>query len=272
MKRSPGSLQPPLPAMWIARRRGGMRDSPMEVAIEKNPAAVKSWLRAQPAGDARDTAVVQTLRAMREPQEMIPLLSMLPPDATPEAAKVIAGKFQGSFDAAKQWAGNLPAGPTRTAAWTALGEQRGLAIVPELPRGPDRDAMLRGMAQAPLSSVRSPERPMEYVLKIDDPALRRQTFDNVMNGWIANPKRRESAGPWLDGAPVPEEWKAKWRERQPGGRRADACAVHRAQGPHRCRPRRTTGRSGAGGTARPALCLCHRGWRDDAGSRQCGDG
>ena len=37
--------------------------------------------------------------------------------------------------------------------------------------------------------------------------------DNVMNGWIANPKRRESAGPWLDGATVPEAWKAKWRER-----------------------------------------------------------
>ena len=201
---------------WASRGGPDKSDSPMEVAIAKKPEAVKAWLRAQPAGDARDTAVVQTLRAMRDPREMIPLLDLLPPEAGPEAATLVAERFRYvslGFDVAKQWAGNLPPGPTRTAVWTTLGEQHALAIVPDVPRGPDRDAMLRGMAQAPLSSVLKPERPMDYVLQIDDPALRRQTFDDVMNRWIDNPKRRDTAGPWLDGATVPEAWKAKWRER-----------------------------------------------------------
>ena len=196
----------------FASSRGFSYDTPMQVGMESKPEVVLTWLRKQPAGAARDTAVVATLRAMREPQEMIPLLAMLPPEAAPRGAEVIAEKFRGiGSEAAKTWAGNLPVGPIRTAAWTALGKAQGAAIVPPLPPGPDRDALLRGTTQTSYYVQGFPEKAMDRALAIDDLNLRRQTFDEVMGSWTTNPKQRANAAPWLNGATVPEEWKTRWR-------------------------------------------------------------
>jgi hypothetical protein len=91
------------------------------------------------------------------------------------------------------------------------GRTRGTMEPNGLPPGPDRDALLRGMTQISLYSQLSPERPMQHALAIDDPKLRRQTFDELMGGWVSNERHRESAAPWLNNAAVPEEWKAQWR-------------------------------------------------------------
>lgn len=197
-----------------AMRRGMHYDSPIKMGLEKKPEVVLGWLRKQPAGAARDTAVLATLGAMREPQDMIPLLAMLPPEVMPRGAEAIAARFVGmGSDLGVEWARTLPAGPTRTAGWTALGKARGSTIPPKLPPGPDRDAFLRGSTQTTYYVQSSPEKAMERALSIDDPALRRQTFDEVMTVWAANPKKRESAAPWLGGAAVPEAWKTNWRAR-----------------------------------------------------------
>lgn len=199
-------------AMTWTGTRGMHSDSPIRMGMENKPAVVLDWLRQQPAGAARDTAVVQTLRAMRDPNEMMPLLAMLPPEAAPQGAEVIASKFsEMGSELGIQWAQSLPAGPTRTAGLTALGKARGAAIPPKLPPGPDRDALLRGATQTSYYVQGFPEKAMERALMIDDAKLRRQTFDEVMTSWAANPKKRESAGPWLNSAAVPEEWKTRWR-------------------------------------------------------------
>jgi hypothetical protein len=195
-----------------AMRRGLDQDSPIAMGLAKKPEVVLGWLRKQPAGTARDTAVIATLRAMRDPQQMIPLMAMLPPEAAPQGAEAIAARFVGmGSDLGVDWARTLPAGPTRTAGWTALGKARGATIPPKLPPGPDRDAWLRGSTQAPHYVQGFPEKAMERALAIGDTTLRRQTFDEVMSAWAANPKKRESAGPWLDSAAVPEAWKTSWR-------------------------------------------------------------
>lgn len=188
-------------------------DTPMQTAMWAKPEAVLGWLHAQPPGAARDTAVVQTLRAMRDEREMIPLLAMLPPDAAPQGAEIIAGRFKSlNSGSATEWAASLPTGPTRTAAWTGYGKAMFGEKPPNVPPGPDRDAMLRGMTQSSFYSHFSPERPMEHALEISDPALRQQTFDELMSGWVKNPQHRESAAPWLERAAIPQEWKARWRD------------------------------------------------------------
>jgi hypothetical protein len=187
-------------------------DTPMQMAMQSKPEVVLDWMRKQPAGTARDTAVVHTLRAMRDPQEMIPLLAMLSPEAAPQGAEAIAARFVGiGNDAAVQWAQTLPAGPTRTAGWTGLGKARGAAIPPDLTPGPERDAYLRGTTQTAYYVQAFPEKAMERALEISDPTLRRQTFDEVMGAWATNPKQRENAAPWLDRAAIPQEWKTRWR-------------------------------------------------------------
>jgi len=188
---------------------------------EKEPVAALKWALTHgidittrvSVGTARTATVVQTLSVMREPQEMLPLLALLPAESASQGVETIAAKFGGlRFEEARRWAESLPAGPARTAAWTSLGKNRG-NVEPQMPRGPDRDALLRGMTQINIYSESSPERPMKHALGIDDPRLRRQTFDELMERWVGSTKYRETAVPWLGGAAVPEDWKVPWHKR-----------------------------------------------------------
>jgi len=198
---------------WLGRNGFSRADRPIQLAMETKPAAVKAWLHGLPVGTARTATVVQTLSVMREPQEMLPLLALLPAESASQGVETIAAKFGGlRFEEARRWAESLPAGPARTAAWTSLGKNRG-NVEPQMPRGPDRDALLRGMTQINIYSESSPERPMKHALGIDDPRLRRQTFDELMERWVGSTKYRETAVPWLGGAAVPEDWKVPWHKR-----------------------------------------------------------
>jgi hypothetical protein len=109
----------------------------------------------------------------------------------------------------------------REEAWAAFGAPRAEPV--PLPPGPDRDAMLRGMASA--HATFAPVQALERVMEIGDAALRRRTFDDVFwqlnrgpidlghGGWMsgASETALRAARAWLEAAKIPEDWKQAWR-------------------------------------------------------------
>jgi hypothetical protein len=196
--------------------------SPLSAVIREKPDATLAWVRSLPAGPDRERYLELAILHGLDAEKALPLLADLPPEAAGRSATRIAGWLAGKNPThAQQWAASLPAGPMREEAWAALGAPRTEPL--PLPPGPDRDAMLRGMATARATSA--PVEALERVLEIGDAALRRRTFDDVF--WQLNRGRIElghgawtdgasesavrAAQAWLQTAKVPEDWKQAWR-------------------------------------------------------------
>ncbi len=196
---------------------------PFTSALREKPDETLAWVRALPAGDAREYYLQVAIRNRLDPAKAQPLLAELPPEAAARAAGWIAAQLSRDIEQASQWAATLPAGPMREEAWAALGASRTEPL--PLPPGPDRDAMLRGMATGSGRAESEPVKALERALEIGDAALRRRTFDDVF--WLlhrgptdlghgssmggASESALRAAGEWLESAKVPEDWKQAWR-------------------------------------------------------------
>ena len=198
-----------------------MSGNPFTSALREKPDETLAWVRALPAGDMRERYLESAIHNRLDPAKAQPLLAELPPEAAARAARSIAAQLSRDIEQASQWAATLPAGPVREGAWAALGASRTEPLA--LPPGPDRDAMLRGIASRRAES--EPVKSLERALEIGDPALRRRTFDDVF--WLlhrgptdlghgssmggASESARRAAAEWLESAKVPEDWKQSWR-------------------------------------------------------------
>jgi hypothetical protein len=114
----------------------------------------------------------------------------------------------------QRWAGDLPAGPARDAAWRAVG-LTAKAQTLSLPPGPDRDAMFDGVAQRHRDDVAQGWR---YLQQIDNPDRRRQAFDDLVRdirpsqeNWFPGDKRIRLFREWMESTEIPEQWKRPWR-------------------------------------------------------------
>ena len=77
---------------------------------------------------------------------------------------------------------------------------------PELPAGPERDAMLYGRAFR--NGERSVETSLAYAGQISDPTLRRDAFEQVMEESTQFTGTEKHAWEAMESSDFPEEWKA----------------------------------------------------------------
>jgi hypothetical protein len=196
-------------------------ETPLGAALSSKPDAALAWIRALPTGAERERYLEFAITRAPDLAKVKPFIAELSPEAATRAAGRIASRLAYQQAAqAQQWAESL-SGPMREAAWTAIGSTRTEPL--PLPPGPDRDAMLSGLAIA--RAQQAPEQALDRVLEIRDPALRRRTFDDVL--WKLNrgpvdlgggasmrgatETARAAASAWIERANIPEDWKRAWR-------------------------------------------------------------
>ena len=193
-------------------------DEPLLAAFNRSPAATLEWIKSLPLGDERDRYFSLLAERARSPKALAPLMAELPADT---ASKLAASITRSQPDAeAVEWAKSL-SGEPRASAFRQLADRISDFSIVE--PGPDRDAMLDGYAYR--QARNAPVKALEAVTKISDPALRRQTFDDVMwsltRGDIPFGKSAYSPGPgqslrteareWLEKSTIPADWKERWK-------------------------------------------------------------
>ena len=195
-------------------------ETPLASALGAKPEATLAWLRALPAGPERERYLEFAVSTMPDHRLAQPLVAELPLEAATRAAGSIAGRLAyEKMEDARQWAESL-AGTLRAAAWTAIGRTRSEPL--PLPPGPDRDAMLSGLATA--QAVMAPVKSLDHAIEIGDAALRRRTFEDVMwklnrgpidlggGAWEsgASESALAAARAWVERAKIPEDWRRAW--------------------------------------------------------------
>lgn len=183
------------------------RTQPLATALEKQPEKTLAWLRSLPPGPERERLIETAAVELKDVEQAVALFSSLPPEAAARTAFGVALKFNGS-ERGPQWAGSLPPGLARLRAWEGIGDQASKAL--DLPPGPDRDAMLSGLAQR--NTLTNPIFALEHMMQIADPIRRRDIFEEVVESNIPFESRVKQVSEWLNSSTVPEEWKHRWRE------------------------------------------------------------
>jgi hypothetical protein len=161
-----------------------------------------------PAGPEKDKMIEMAIRYAGNQPEVPALFSELPPGSSVEAARFCVYRIGRDTEAQVSCAASIPAGPAREAAWHAVGTQSSEPV--PLPPGPERDAMLQGMAGV---NCFKPERAWELLKQIDDPQRRLQAWDDIALS-LSYPS--DSFSPshlqtWLNLPDLPEEWKQPWK-------------------------------------------------------------
>ncbi|MEO8351699.1 MAG: hypothetical protein ABI680_08205, partial [Chthoniobacteraceae bacterium] len=127
-----------------------LNGDPFQTAFARKPEAAIAWLRSLPSGPERDRYAELALR-YADPERVQSLFDDLPPDAAVRSA----GRFASlvalkNREMAQDWASSVANPEARAAAWAAIGAQREEPL--PLPPGPDRDAMLSGLAYSRAAS------------------------------------------------------------------------------------------------------------------------
>ncbi len=188
---------------------GGGSVSPLATALEAQPEATLRWLQALPAGAERDRVFELAATAAKKPDQALSAFAGLTSEAQARVAATVARLFEKEPARGQQWASSLPGGPARLAAWTGIGALSDADI--ELPPGLDRDAYIAGTLNrnglaTPLAGR------FATVLKIQDPAMRRASFDGVMERYSYRKDSAEQTREALNAVSVPEAWKQRWRD------------------------------------------------------------
>ena len=206
-------------SMWQPAVLGG--------AMESAPEETFAWLAARPAGADRDRllecAFMESLWHTPEKQLFADDAAMawrfydaLPPDAQVAKAWLFAQKRAaktGVSDLAA-WAQDFPPGLARSnaiagaiSAAQQLDAAPAEAFLATVSPGPDRDAALRGFADAQRQSA--PTAAAERALGIGDATVRRDTLEAVVLPWLQSDVKTSRA--WLQSAAaIPAEWKQEW--------------------------------------------------------------
>ncbi len=197
--------------------------SPFQEALSAKRKETLEWLQALPAGPERDRFVEAAVRGV-DGESMETLFLELPPEAAIRCAGMVASRLAAKdVERAQEWASSLADPDGRAAAWKAIGGGREEPLA--IPSGPDRDAMLTGMALA--RATAKPEDAFARMLEIDDPTRRRETFDDILSLVFRDPveiapgvtmaatpeSTVQAVREWVKNSNVPDEWKHDWDRR-----------------------------------------------------------
>jgi hypothetical protein len=180
--------------------------SPLQLAAENQPDAVVAFLRSLPDGPERDRYIQQVALSAADKSAISAFISELP--MSPLVAGSQVATLLRDMTKAQEFARQLPVGESREAAWVQLGSalREPLPVAP----GPDRDAMLLGMAR---KQGNHPEPAWIHISEISDPVLRRKAFDDLACS-LAFPSPNTvsfSLRSLLELPGVPDEYKKPWR-------------------------------------------------------------
>lgn len=197
---------------WDSHREMGR--TPLEAAIAEKPEATIEWLRALGPGPERTRLIELAALAADKNADIESLVADLPEGAAGRVVTRVTMSMRDDQERVQRWAGDLPAGPARDAAWRSVGLFAKSPTL-SLPSGPDRDAMFDGVAQRHRNDVAQGWR---YLQQIDDPDRRRQAFDDMIRDirpsqdyWIPDDKSVPIFREWMENPEIPEEWKKPWR-------------------------------------------------------------
>lgn len=180
--------------------------SPLGKALEKQPEATLAWLHSLAIGSERQRITELAVGACGNLDQALSLFATLPAEAGARTARGVAMRFGDDPERGREWAMSLPDGPTRTEAWAGLGFLAEARFDP--PPRRDRDAFLSGTLHRSGRQL-MPEEKLATMLQIGDPVLRRDMVDEVMEDYMES--QPDEARAALEKAPVPEEWKRRWR-------------------------------------------------------------
>lgn len=208
------SIAAPLNRSMVEGMFNNTGESPLQSAIRKDPAATLAFVEAMPPGEDRTRCLQLLIPTMTDIEKAKSLVAELSPDAAsaiaPSVARVLCYRDK---EKAAAWAATL-SGDARRDAWMQIGgasqrysSDESMALPPA---GPDRDAMISGMASG--NAVFRPEVSLNKATEIGDPELRRQTLHYIIAeiSRSGGEDRKRIARQWLETANVPAEWKRKW--------------------------------------------------------------
>jgi hypothetical protein len=190
-------------------------ESPLAAAIGKNPAAAVAFVEAMPPGDERNLCMQFLIPMITDVGKISSFINSLPSEAAADiigpTARIL---FRRDKEKALAWVGTL-SGDARKDAWLQIGinvSDWRQDSTPPPPPGPDRDAMISGMASA--NATFKPENALNKAIEISDPALRQQTLHYIFAevSRSVDEERKRVAREWLENANVPLEWKQKWNQ------------------------------------------------------------
>ena len=198
-------------------------------AMEHAPTDTFAWLGALPPGAERDRLLeCAFMESMwHTPREQLfgdgealawRFYDALSADAQIAKAALFGEKRaeHGDLTDLSGWAQNFAPGLARANAIAAAAKtsyqrdaSRADSLLATTRPGADRDAALRGLAEA--ASSAAPADAARRALGIDDSSLRRDALDGVIVPWLR--KDREASRSWLqNAAAVPVAWKQEWLE------------------------------------------------------------
>lgn len=207
------SIAEPLDRSLVEGMFNNTGESPLKSAYRKDPAATLAFVEAMPPGEDRTRCLQLLIPTMTDVEKAKSFVAELPPEAASAIAPSVARfLYYREKEKAAAWAATLT-GDARRDAWIQMGEahqRRPDESVVLPPAGPDRDAMISGMASG--GAIYRPEASLNQATEIGDPELRRQTLHYIIAeiSRSGEEDRKRIAREWLETADVPAEWKRKW--------------------------------------------------------------
>jgi len=184
-------------------------ESLLDSALGARRGETLEWLRAQPPSPARDAMLARAIGQGNGPGDIPAVEQAIYSELdrnrqTYAAYRIVWPISRMSFDEARAWIKQQPAGEERIAAVRQMTYNR-LSNFPDQADsqpdawtpGPDRDTALEAIA-GPIA-LTSPLRAMSFVERISDPELRDQAIFNQARNWLG--RDPISAKAWLAATP-----------------------------------------------------------------------
>lgn len=177
--------------------------SPLKSALDSQPDATLAWMQSLPPGAVRDQAYELAVAATGDLDLALKLFSTLGPEASARAAYGMSKRFADKPELARDWIEGLPSGPVRFQAMAGLGASVRTAEPSNIE---DRDAWLSGLIEMAPTAFAA----LKQVIKISDPKLRKDVFDEIFKSVHGTPEARNRViDYWMEEAGLSEEWKRR---------------------------------------------------------------
>lgn len=197
---------------------GGMFNStgvsPLAAAMQKDFPAALAFIESMPPGEERMRSIQLAIPRVTDFEKLKSFMGELAPEAVAAVVgKAAWGLVSRDKEKAFAWAATL-SGEARKDAWVQIGfrlsrlTNADTTYVP--PVGPDRDAMISGMASS--GAIFRPEFSLNKAMEINDPEFRQQTLHYIVAEVTrsGDEGRRRVVRQWLESANVPSDWKRNW--------------------------------------------------------------
>ena len=196
--------------LGVDRERTSALSGVVTAWTETDPAAAANYVLGLSGNPAQD-GLLRTLGlnwAYRDQEAAARWVAGQAGHAQAQAAAAVAEPWTDNDPtAASDWAGQLPPGEVRNAAWKAVGSEWYLndpgaaqAWLGGLPAGEGRDAAIVGFTQYWMISNR-PGEVLGLVQGIGDPRTRADTLVSVLNQWLE--RDAQPAKQWINQASLP---------------------------------------------------------------------